>query len=190
VVRARQAHEGRGIQVMVFSHDQTDLFARICGYFDRQSYTIMDAKIHTTRDGHVLDSFELLNEQQGVEVREAMGLIEAGLSHELTHLAPLRAPVVGRVSRRVRSFPMRPHVALSPDEKGQHWLLTVSASDRNGLLYSITHTLASHKISVELAKIMTLGERVEDVFLISGEALASSERRIELETVLLQALED
>jgi [protein-PII] uridylyltransferase len=190
VVRARQAHEGRGIQVMVFSHDQTDLFARICGYFDRQSYTIMDAKIHTTRDGHVLDSFELLNEQQGVEVREAMGLIEAGLSHELAHLAPLRAPVVGRVSRRVRSFPMRPHVALSPDEKGQHWLLTVSASDRNGLLYSITHTLASHKISVELAKIMTLGERVEDVFLISGEALASSERRIELETALLQALED
>ena len=190
VVRARQAHDGRGVQVMVYTKDQTDLFARICGYFDRQSYAIMDAKIHTTRDGHALDSFELLSEFDGIDPREMMGLLEAALTHELTHLAPLRPPMIGRVSRRVRSFPMRPHVSLQPDEKGQHWLLSVNASDRTGLLYSIAHVLASHRLSLELAKIMTLGERVEDVFLISGDELGSSERRIALETALIQALED
>lgn len=190
VVRARQAHDGRGVQVMVYTKDQADLFARICGYFDRQSYAIIDAKIHTTRDGHALDSFELLNELEGIDAREVMGMLEAALSHELTHLAPLRPPTIGRVSRRVRSFPMRPHVSLQPDDKGQHWLLTVSASDRTGLLYSIAHTLASHHLSLELAKVMTLGERVEDVFLVSGDELSSSEARIALETALIQAIED
>ena len=190
VVRARLADDGRGVQIMVYTEDQTDLFARICGYFDQHSYSIMDAKIHTTRDGLALDTFELLCEETGIDQREMMGLIEAGLSAELTHKAPLRNPTVGRVSRRVRSFPMPAHVSLQPDEKAQHWLLSITASDRTGLLYSIAHVLAQHKLSLELAKVMTLGERVEDVFLISGEELSSSERRIALETSLVTAIED
>jgi [protein-PII] uridylyltransferase len=189
IVRARLAEGGRGVQVMVYTADEPDLFARICGYFDQHSYSIMDAKIHTTRDGLALDTFELLTLENDIDQREMMGLIEGGLAHELVQRAALREPTVGRVSRRVKNFPMPAHVSLQPDERAQRWLLTVTASDRTGLLYSLARVLARHKISLDLAKVMTLGERVEDVFLISGEALSESEGRIALETALITAIE-
>jgi [protein-PII] uridylyltransferase len=53
----------------------------------------------------------------------------------------------------------------------------------------LARVLARHKISLDLAKVMTLGERVEDVFLISGDALTDSEGRIALETALITAIE-
>jgi [protein-PII] uridylyltransferase len=88
----------------------------------------------------------------------------------------------------VKSFPITPRVDLRPDEKAQRWLLSVSASDRAGLLYGISRVLARHEISVQLAKITTLGERVEDTFLISGPELQVNKRQIEIETELLETL--
>ena len=63
-----------------------------------------------------------------------------------------------------------------PDEKAQNWLLNISASDRLGLLYSIARVLAQHHIVVQLAKVATLGERVEDTFLIHGAPLQRARR--------------
>ncbi len=96
----------------------------------------------------------------------------------------------GRVSRRVKSFPVTPRVSLQPDEKAQHWLLSVSASDRTGLLYNIAQVLARNHINLKLAKISTLGERVEDTFLVDGPDLQQNRRQIEIETELVQALKD
>jgi [protein-PII] uridylyltransferase len=81
-----------------------------------------------------------------------------------------------------------PRVDLRPDEKAQRWLLSVSASDRAGLLYSIARVLAAHRINVMLAKVSTLGERVEDTFLIDGAELQQNKAQIAIETELLEAL--
>jgi len=89
----------------------------------------------------------------------------------------------------VKSFPITPRVTLKPDDKAQNWLLSVSASDRIGLLYGIATVLGKHGINLQLAKISTLGERVEDTFLISGSALQQNKAQIEIETELLQALQ-
>ena len=94
----------------------------------------------------------------------------------------------GRVPRRVKSFPVNPRVTLQPDEKGQRWLLNISASDRVGLLYCVARVLAKHHINLELAKVATLGERVDDTFLIQGAELQHNRAQIEIETELLQAL--
>ena len=58
VVRARRSTLGEGLQVLVYTPDQPDLFARICGYFDQASFSIVDARVHTTRQGYALDTFE------------------------------------------------------------------------------------------------------------------------------------
>jgi [protein-PII] uridylyltransferase len=79
-------------------------------------------------------------------------------------------------------------VDLQPDEKAQRWLLTISASDRVGLLYSIARVLARHQINLQLAKITTLGERVEDTFLVDGPELQQNRKQIEIETELLEAV--
>ncbi|HDF5066413.1 TPA: bifunctional uridylyltransferase/uridylyl-removing protein, partial [Staphylococcus aureus] len=57
VVKCRLAPIGEGLQVTVYVKDQPDLFARICSYFDRKNFSILDAKIHTTKHGYGLDTF-------------------------------------------------------------------------------------------------------------------------------------
>lgn len=115
-------------------------------------------------------------------------MLENDLAKVITVAGPLPAPSRGRVSRRVKSFPIAPRVTLTPDEKGQRWLLNVSASDRVGLLYNIALVLARHHLNLQLAKVATLGERVEDTFLIDGPELQSNRKQIEIETELLEAL--
>ena len=67
-------------------------------------------------------------------------------------------------------------------------LLGVSASDRSGLLYAIARVLAKHEINLQLAKITTLGERVEDTFLVDGSALQMNRKQIQIESELLDAI--
>jgi len=188
-VRARLSPVGEGLQVLVFTQDQPDLFARICGHFDQAGFSILDAKVHTTRTGWALDTFQIVTASLPEHYRELITMVESGLHQTIEKQLPLPAPTKGRLSRRVKSFPVMPRITLKPDDKAQNWLLSVSASDRIGLLYSIARVLAKHGISLQLAKISTLGERVEDTFLISGPALQQNKAQIEIETELLAALQ-
>ncbi len=191
VVRARQSLAGDGLQVMVYAADQADLFARICGYFDRVGFSILDARVHTANNGHALDTFQVVassaSEQPG-HYRELTHMVESDLMRVIEEGGPLPEPTRKRVSRRVKSFPVAPRVTLQPDEKAQRWLLAISASDRAGLLYLVARILAQHHLSVQLAKVSTLGERVEDTFLIQGPELQNNARQIQIETELLQEL--
>jgi [protein-PII] uridylyltransferase len=189
IVRARISPVGEGLQVLVFTPDQPDLFARICGHFDQSGFSIQDARIHTTRTGWALDTFQIVTPMLPEHYRELLSMVESGLTQTLDKQGPLLAPTRGRVSRRVKSFPITPRVSLKPDDKAQSWLLSISASDRIGLLYSIASVLAHHGLHLQLAKISTLGERVEDSFLISGLKLQQNKAQIEIETELLDVLQ-
>jgi [protein-PII] uridylyltransferase len=188
IVRARRSPAGEGLQVLVYTPDQPDLFARICGYFDQHGFSILDARIHTARDGHALDTFQLVTSALPEEYREVTSMLENNLALAVASTGPLPPPGKGRVSRRVKSFPITPRVSLRPDEKAQRWLLNISASDRVGLLYSVARVLAKHRINLQLAKVATLGERVDDTFLIDGPELQQNRAQIEIETELLEAL--
>jgi [protein-PII] uridylyltransferase len=190
VVKCRLAPIGEGLQVTVYVKDQADLFARICSYFDRKNFSILDAKIHTTKHGYALDTFLVTTVAFAKNYRDIITLIEHELADALKSASSLPPPTKGRLSRLSRTFPVTPTVDLRPDEKGQHYLLSVSAGDRTGLLYSVANVLAKYKINLHTAKIMTLGERVEDVFLVDGPALNNPRSQIQLETDLLDALHD
>jgi [protein-PII] uridylyltransferase len=88
----------------------------------------------------------------------------------------------------VRHFPISPAVNIRPDERGAYHALTIVAADRPGLLYGIARTLARYHINLQTARINTLGDRVEDVFLVSGETLANSKKVLQLEQELLNEL--
>ncbi len=188
IVRARLSSVGEGLQVLVYAPDRPDLFARICGYFDGAGFNIQDAKVHTTRAGYALDTFQVISPQMDRHYRDFISLVETQSAIALKAEGPLPEPGRGRLSRRVKSFPVTPRVNLRPDERGQRWLLAISASDRSGLLYAIARVLAQHHINLQLAKITTLGERVEDTFLIDGSALQQNRKQIAIENELLDAI--
>jgi len=188
IVRARLAPIGEGFQVVVYLPDQPDLFARICGYFDSKNLSVLDARIHTTRHGYALDSFLVVDPTDGLRYRDILTLVEAELTERLRRRAELAPPVRGRISRRSRYFPIEPTVDLRPDERGQHYLLSLTANDRTGLLYGIARVLSQHRVNLYTARVSTLGERVEDLFLVDGPQLSDAREQIALETDLLAAL--
>jgi [protein-PII] uridylyltransferase len=188
IVRARMSPLGEGLQVLVYTPDQPDLFARICGFFDQGGFSILDARIHTANNGYALDTFQVIASAMPDHYQEFTSMIESELARTITAGGPLPPPSRGRVSRRVKSFPIAPRVTLRPDEKAQRWLLNISASDRVGLLYCVARVLAKHNINLQLAKVATLGERVDDTFLIQGAELQHNRAQIEIETELLEAL--
>ena len=188
VVRARLHQEGEDLQVMVYTQDQPDLFARIVGFFARAGYSIVDAKIHTTAHGYALDSFVVIDVENRDNNREMLAYIEHELEDRLIHQLPPEVPSSGRLSRQVKHFPMKPEVSILGDEKGAHFILSLVTADRPGLLYTVANILAEHGAHLHTAKITTLGERAEDVFLISGGDLRESSSRIRLETELVNRL--
>ena len=189
VVKARLSPIGEGLQVMIYSRDERDLFARICGFFERIGYTIADAKIHTTRHGYALDTFLVLGTGPAPHYREMISLVEHDLAESLVKQGPLAPPARGRVSRQLKHFPIRPEVIIRPDERGQYHLVSITAGDRPGLLYSTARVMGQYGLNLHTAKIVTLGERAEDVFLVSGPALASTKAVLMFEQDLLTALE-
>jgi [protein-PII] uridylyltransferase len=188
IVRARRSPAGEGLQVLVYTKDQPDLFARICGYFDQGGFSILDARIHTALNGYALDTFQVVTPTASEQFRELTSMVEFELAQAITQAGPLPQPSRGRLSRRVKSFPITPHVSLKPDEKAQRWLLSISANDQVGLLYKVARVLGQHKLNLQLAKINTLGERVDDIFLVDGSALQNNRAQIEIETELLKVL--
>ena len=189
VVKARLSPIGEGLQVMIYTRDQRDLFARICGYFEQINFSIADARIHTTRHGYALDTFVLLGPGNNPHYRDMINLIETDLAERLQRQTPLHPPAHGRVSRQLRHFPITPEINIRPDEKGASYALSIVAGDRPGLLYAIALVLGKYNVNLITAKIVTLGERAEDVFLISGEALAKPKIVLQLESDLLDALQ-
>jgi [protein-PII] uridylyltransferase len=192
VVKARVSEEGESVQVMIYVPDQKDLFMRLTGFFSRKSFSILDAKIYTTRHGYALDSFMVqstLDSGNNDNYRDIVALIEHDLSATLRAPGEIMRPSPGRLSRQVKHFPITPQVSLRPDEAGRHYILSLTSADRPGMLFDVAEVLAHHGINVETAKITTLGERAEDTFLLSGGGLAQDSRTIRVERDLLDRLQ-
>ena len=188
VVKARLSPAGDGLQVMIYTPDRPRVFARICGYFGSIGCNIVDARIHTTRHGHGLDTFQVLGPSGTPHYREMIAQIEHDLCAALSAEGPMPPVVKGRISRQLRHFPIQPEVHIRPDEKGQYQVLSFTAGDRPGLLYSVAKVLGDYGLDLHTAKIVTLGERAEDVFLISGSGLSNPRVVLLLEQDLLEML--
>ena len=190
IVKARLSPSGEGLQVMIYVRDEKDLFARICSFFERVTYSIVDAKIYITRHGYALDSFAILDpNNKKPQYRDLIGYIEYELTQRLTNQAPLEPPVQGRLSRQLKHFPITPEVRITADERGLYKVLSIIAGDRPGLLSRVGRCLVDYQINLYTAKINTLGDRAEDVLLISGEALNDPRTVVKFESDLVRELQ-
>jgi len=185
--------QNAAIQILVATPDRPDLFETLCGYFDAHGLDVQDARIYTATDttgaGWAIDHFVVLARHAG----DAPGILAARVEHELARWLATRPHRCGYraqplPSRQSRQFPVTPSVALQPDSNGPRWQLSLTATDRPGLLHAIAQALRAHGVNLHTAKIMTLGARVEDVFTVTGPALTEPHARQQFEQALLTAI--
>jgi [protein-PII] uridylyltransferase len=170
IVRARLSPSGDGIQVMIYTHDQDDLFARICNFFDRMAYNIVQAKIYTTNHGYALNSFIVLDQSgKSVSYSGLLKFIEAELTEKIVSSSSLEAPLEGRISRQVKHMPFATQVNIHSESGSIAHMLEIVTGDRPGLLAKIAFIFLQLGVDLHNAKINTLGNRAEDSFLISAK---------------------
>jgi [protein-PII] uridylyltransferase len=170
IVRARLSPNGDGIQVMIYTHDQGDLFARICNFFDRMAYNIVQAKIYTTNHGYALNSFIVLDQSgKSVSYSGLLKFIETELTDKIVVSSALEAPLEGRISRQVKHMSFATQINIHAESQGINHVLEIITGDRPGLLARIAFTFLQLGVDLHNAKINTLGSRAEDSFLISAK---------------------
>ncbi|MFM2407803.1 MAG: hypothetical protein RL358_545 [Pseudomonadota bacterium] len=186
IVSARLSRAGEGLQVLVYCPDQRALFARICDFFARMNYTIVEAKIHTTRHGYALNSFQIMQaSMSNTSYRDIMAYIEFELAQEIQLAKAIHVTASGRVNRQLKHFPIGNKVNLETASRGL-FMLSFIGGDRPGLLARIAQIFDQHQVRLHRAKINTLGSRAEDVFWVSGTGLNAPAESAALLTELLE----
>lgn len=179
------------VQVMVYTPDRADLFTHLVGFFARQNFSVADAKIHTTLNNYALDTFILFSQNVQRRVLKSLDLLLLKRLSNFKNFKNSDAPILHtRLSRQLKYFPLKPDIRIVADENKQFYRLYITASDRLGLLYLIAAELNKANIILHSARILTMGERVEDVFLISGTGLNDEALRLKLEKALFNAIQN
>lgn len=198
VVRARVIDKNDSMQILVFIKDQHALFERIASYFHEQQINIYEAQIHTSSNGYALDSFLVESPRFVGDTSRFANTIEESLATRLELAQPLTAPdidnddlpTISPGQRRSRSFPVRPRLQLDREENGRYWRLQINTTDTPGILYSLAHIFSQYKINLRMARLLTLGERVEDIFIIEGKTLEGQQSQLDFERAIIDTLND
>jgi [protein-PII] uridylyltransferase len=182
--------------VTVIASDHPGLFYRIAGGIHLAGGNIIDARIHTTRNGRAVDNF-LVQDPLGRPFMEVSQLerlstsIENALANRIKILPQLNARPDARP--RADAFEVRPRVLFDNKASNRFTVVEVNSRDRPALLNRLAHALFESKLMVHSAHIATYGERAADTFYVTdllGEKLTATPRLKALERRLLEAASD
>ena len=161
-------HPDRGAtELLIYAREQPYLFARLVAALERLGLSVVDARIHTTPDGCVLDTFLLL-EQDGQHVDPGYRSYEIRERIRERLSAPRLDPPRRQRATKLRHFEVPTTVTVIADPRNDRSELRVIARDRAGLLSEVAERLAAHDVPILSAKINTLGERTDDLFFVTA----------------------
>ncbi len=157
-----------GTELCVYCKDQPALFATVVNELDRKNLNVHDAQIITSKDGYALDTFIILDHQgeelEGVRqtsiINEITQVLERGKATEIRHR---RAP------HKLQHFTVKTQVDFLPTKSKKRTLMEFVALDTPGLLAKVAATFTELDINLHGAKITTLGERAEDLFILTSQ---------------------
>jgi [protein-PII] uridylyltransferase len=182
--------------VTVLAADHAGLFYRIAGAIHLAGGSIIDARIHTTRNGLAVDNF-LVQDPLGRPLNEERHLqrLKTGIADALSNRVKLMPQLAARPLARPRAeaFDVQPIVIYDNKASNRFTVVEVGARDRPALLARLAHVLFDSRLVIHSAHIATFGERAVDTFYVTdilGQKVTGEARLRNLERRLLDAAED
>jgi len=192
IVALADPHRGATL-VTIYAGDHPGLFYRIAGAIHLAGGNIIDARIHTTRDGMAVDNF-LVQDPFGQAFDDPHRLRRLAQSIEDTLAArnQLATKLAAKPAPRTRAhaFDIAPNVLIDNNASNRYTVVEVNAGDRPALLYALARALFQAKVTIHSAHIATYGERAIDVFYVTdliGDKIETASRLKTLERLLMEA---
>lgn len=178
------------VQVFIYTQDQSNLFAVTTNVFDQMNLNVLDARIITATRNFAMDSYVLLDRQGTLltDLDRQAELIERLIT---AFQSPTTLKFVKKsLPRQLRHFNVPTKVSFERNsETNQHTML-LETLDQPALLARLGQVFLQYQIEVHFARITTLGERAEDMFVITDQAqqTLSEQRLVELKNALIETL--
>jgi [protein-PII] uridylyltransferase len=162
--------ERGGTVIATYTPQHQHSFARTTALLDQLGLTIVDARITPTADGFSLGIYHVL-EDTGADISDSARIrdIQQQLARALARPDDTTVVVTRRAPRQVRMFTTSTQIAFSEDPINQRTILELIAGDRPGLLSQVAKVFWSEGVDIHTSKIVTVGERAEDVFYVTDE---------------------
>ncbi len=168
IVAVRQETGRGGTAIFSYTHRRINSFARATGVLDQMGLTILDARITPTTNAFTIDTFLVLEDTGGaIHDRTRVHAIEQGLYRALRLDVGSSYTVTRRAPRQVRMFSTPTQIVWGDDDRNHRTVLELVAADRPGLLCELGKVFMAEKVQLLAARIVTVGERAEDVFYVA-----------------------
>jgi len=182
--------------VTVTAADHPGLFYRIAGGIHLAGGNIIDARIHTARNGMAVDNF-LVQDPLGRPFNEGQQIerLKRSIADALANRVKLVPQLAARPPARPRAeaFDVHPLVLFDNTASNRFTVIEVGARDRPALLSRLARALFEAKLIVHSAHIATYGERAVDTFYVTdlfGGKVDAPARLKTIEKRLLEAAHD
>lgn len=182
--------------VTVLAADHPGLFYRIAGGLHLAGGNIIDARIHTARNGIAVDNF-LVQDPIGRPFNEPAQIarIKTAIGDALANRVKLQPQLAARPLPRPRAeaFEVQPIVIFDNKASNRFTVIEVGARDRPALLSRLARALFEARLIVHSAHIATYGERAVDTFYVTdvlGQKIEADSRMRSVEKRLLEAADE
>jgi len=168
LVEIKRHHNEAGTEVFIYTSDQPGLFAAITAILSQKNLRTQAAELFTNNEGKCFDCFVVL-EESGKPIQSASRVqsIRKLLQKKLKNIDGMSKKVERHISTRVKQFDVPTSIKFIKNRRIRYTQMELTALDQPGLLAAIGEAIRRCDMSIHSARIVTLGERVEDVFEIS-----------------------
>ena len=190
VLLRSQAQRGSA-EIFVYTQNKAIIFSLSTETLDQLGLTILDARIITTADQYVLNSFQVIEQSgEGINDEQRKEQICHALRTTLVSQKTKKQYNLYRQSRQAKHFPIKSTVLFHDDPLNRHTIIELISTDRAGLLSQIGKIFIQQNVQLHDAKITTIGSRAEDLFYVTDAqgALLDDTRKQQLKTHFLEKL--
>lgn len=188
----RRRRTGDGVEAVMYTPQTKHAFAQVTAVLDELGLTIADARIVPLDNRHSIDTYVFMESDERVVIDDdRIAKIRSALTHVLNVDDDKVAQVTRAVPRQARMFSTETQVTFDDGASEEHTVLELTTADRPGLLSKVGQVFIEQEVDIASAKIMTIGERAEDVFYISdlsGQLLGEKQKQ-ELVSALHEKLD-